>query len=70
MEHFAAYPAPAYANRRPARTTAAVVLPTDSVIDLEPQGLGLVRGMLAGLAMEVATGVCLYAAWLGWHLLK
>ena len=70
MEQSATYPAPFYSDRRSARISAAIALPIESQREFAPQGLGLVRGLMAGVVMEVAAGLCLYAIWLGWHLIR
>ena len=72
MERTAQLPSTPFSNRQ--NQVAAANLPavpneTDAVRDGQP-GAGLTRGIVAGLAVEMAAGLGLYAIWLGWHLLR
>jgi hypothetical protein len=73
MQYTASHPASAFYDPRPtqsARNAAAVTLSMESDFDSDLQGTGLARGVLAGLALEAAMGLCVYAIWLGLHLIR
>ena len=42
----------------------------DHQSELVPDGLGLVRGIRIALAIEAASGLCLYGLWHLWHFLR
>jgi hypothetical protein len=72
MQQIAQLPSTSYSKRLQrvaARQATAAALKMDPVGEVKP-GKGLARGIVAGLAMEAAVGLGLYALWLGWHLIR
>jgi len=72
MERFSrnAVPTPTKRQSLPARKTTAIALRIESAHEFETRELHLIRGMVAGLALEAAMGLCAYSLWLGWRLLR